>query len=137
MKNICEGHCLCGKVKIRAHLDKKVDVCHCSMCRQWVGGPLMSRDGGTAVEISGKKHIGYFNSSEWARRAFCRECGSALFYELRQSGQKILSAGLFTENQHLKMDHQIFMDEKPSWYAFANHTHNMTGAEVFALFANK
>jgi hypothetical protein len=30
---------------------------------------------------------------------------------------------------------QIFIDEKPGYYEFANKTHNMTGAEVFAAFA--
>ena len=30
---------------------------------------------------------------------------------------------------------QIFIDEKPAYYDFANKTHNMTGAEVFAQFA--
>ncbi len=30
---------------------------------------------------------------------------------------------------------QIFIDEKPAYYDFANKTHNMTGAEVFAAFA--
>ncbi len=29
---------------------------------------------------------------------------------------------------------QIFIDEKPAYYEFANKTHNMTGAEVFAAF---
>ena len=35
----------------------------------------------------------------------------------------------------LVFDHQIFIEEKPSFYAFANETKNMTGEEVFALFA--
>jgi hypothetical protein len=30
---------------------------------------------------------------------------------------------------------QIFIDEKPAYYTFANQTKTMTGAEVFAMFA--
>ncbi len=32
-------------------------------------------------------------------------------------------------------DKQIFIDEKPSFYCFANETNKMTGAEVFAKYA--
>jgi hypothetical protein len=32
-------------------------------------------------------------------------------------------------------DHQIFIDEKSEYYCFSNETQNMTGAEVFAMFA--
>ena len=35
----------------------------------------------------------------------------------------------------LKLTGQVFIDEKPDWYAFANETRNMTGAELFAMFA--
>jgi hypothetical protein len=31
-------------------------------------------------------------------------------------------------------DHQVFIDEKPGFYCFANETHTMTGAELFAQF---
>jgi hypothetical protein len=33
------------------------------------------------------------------------------------------------------LDHQIFIEQKPGWYCFANTTKELTGAEVFALFA--
>jgi hypothetical protein len=39
------------------------------------------------------------------------------------------------ENEGLVFDRQIFIDEKPEYYSFANETKNMTGAEVFAQFA--
>lgn len=29
-------------------------------------------------------------------------------------------------------DHQVFIDEKPDFYAFANQTRKPTGAELFA-----
>jgi hypothetical protein len=32
-------------------------------------------------------------------------------------------------------DHQVFIEEKPEYYCFSNETQNMTGAEVFAMFA--
>jgi len=36
-----------------------------------------------------------------------------------------------------KYDHQVFIDEKPSMYRFANETEDMTGAEVFAKYGSQ
>jgi hypothetical protein len=38
-------------------------------------------------------------------------------------------------NPRLVFDHQVFIDEKPSYYCFPNETENLTGAEVFAKYA--
>jgi hypothetical protein len=46
-----------------------------------------------------------------------------------------LPVGLFDEAPEFSFDQQIFIDEKPAYYRFANDTRNMTGAEVFALYA--
>lgn len=101
------------------------------MCRKWAAGPFLALDCGTDLEISGEENISVFNSSDWAERAFCKKCGTALFYRLKESRQHIVSSELF-EGLELNFDHQIFVDEKPGYYAFANETKDMTGAEVFA-----
>ena len=46
-----------------------------------------------------------------------------------------MPAGIFDNSEGLVFDHQIFIDEKPEYYSFANETKNMTGEEVFAMFA--
>ena len=127
------GSCLCGTVRITAKRARKsVGACHCSMCRTWGGGPLLAVDCGTDVEIEGGDHVTTFDSSEWAERGFCSTCGTHLFYRLKSSGQLIMSAGLFDDQTGFAFDHQVFIDEKPDYYEFANETHDMTGAEVFA-----
>lgn len=78
-----------------------------------------------------------FQSSDWAERGFCRACGSHLFYRLRQNGQYILPVGLLEDGASWKFDHQVFIDEKPDFYAFANETNDMTGAEMFAKFSGE
>nr|WP_229680731.1 GFA family protein [Marinobacterium zhoushanense] len=117
-------------------MSKHVGACHCSMCRKWTGGPLMAVDCGTEVKFSGEENISTYSSSDWAERGFCARCGSHLFYRLKQNGQYIIPAGLFDTAEALNFDHQIFIDEKPEYYAFANETKNMTGEEVFASFSN-
>ena len=92
-------------------------------------------DCGTDCDIEGEEYVSVFNSSEWAERGFCKNCGSNLFYRLKQSGQYILPVGLFDDDEAFEFDHQIFIDSKPEYYSFANKTKNMTGEEVFAQYA--
>ena len=46
-----------------------------------------------------------------------------------------MPAGIFEDDSNFVFDHQVFIDEKPKYYKFANKTTDMTGAEVFAKFA--
>ena len=131
-----QGSCLCGSVRVTTKsLHQKVGACHCSMCRKWGGGPLLAIDGATEIQFEGEENISVFDSSKWAQRGFCKKCGTHLFYRLKEKQQYIFSVGVFDNLEGLDMDHQIFIDEKPDYYEFANQTKNMTGAEVFAQFS--
>ena len=135
MEKSINGSCLCGKVVILASaLTPNVGACHCGICRKWSAGPFFAVDCGTAVEIQGRENVQIYDSSEWAERAFCKSCGSNLFYRLKESQKHIVSSEIFSDLD-LNFDHQIFIDEKPSYYSFSNKTKNMTGAEVFAAHA--
>ena len=131
------GSCLCGSVKLETQsMNTSLGVCHCNMCRKWSTGPLMTVSCGDDLKISGQEFITTFNSSDWAERAFCKKCGSNLYYHLKESNQFIVSAGVFGD-QNLHFDHQVFIDEKPEYYEFSNKTKNMTGAELFAAFSSE
>ncbi|MET1254086.1 GFA family protein [Aliikangiella maris] len=127
--------CLCHAVSMTVeNPHQSVGVCHCSTCRKWTGGPMMAVDCESAVAITGNDSLGIFQSSEWAERGFCQKCGTHLFYRIKQTNQYIVPVGLFDTANEFNFDHQIFIDEKPHYYDFANKTHNMTGAEVFAKY---
>ncbi len=138
MSDVIEGSgsCLCGATRIAAkNVSKNVGACHCSTCRKWGGGPLMAVDCGTDVSFEGEENISVFDSSKWAERGFCNKCGSHLFYRLKESKQYIMAVGLFDDDKLFVFDHQVFIDEKPSFYRFENETNDMTGAEMFAKYA--
>ena len=138
MSDVMEGRgsCLCGSVRFTAKsMSTKVGACHCSMCRKWGGGPLMAVDCGADVTFEDDGTVAVFDSSEWADRGFCSKCGSNLFYRIKGSNQYIMSAGLFDSEEAFVFDNQVFIDEKPSYYCFANETEKMTGAEVYAKYA--
>ena len=132
------GSCLCGCVRFSTTtMHKNVGACHCSMCRKWGGGPLMVVDCDTDVEFTGIDNISIYNSSDWAERAFCKRCGSHLFYRLKQSQQYHIPVGLIDTKADFIFDHQVFIDKKPAYYRFANQTEDMTEAEIFTRYAPK
>ena len=131
------GRCLCGAVTLTVTGNHRtVGVCHCAMCRRWGGGPNMAIEVGKEIEIAGNDHVVVYRSSDWAERAFCGKCGSHLYYRIVESDDYVVSAGILDDQTGLTLASQIFIDEKPGFYDFANETKSMTGAEVFAMYTS-
>lgn len=129
------GRCLCGVVRFSFEPAKQeVGVCHCGMCRRWSAGPFFVLDHEGPVVFERREHIGVYKSSEWGERAFCKACGTSLYWRLSGADQYALSAGTLDDQTGLQFVAEIFIDEKPAYYAFANETQKMTGAEVMAAF---
>ncbi|MEL7487621.1 MAG: GFA family protein [Pseudomonadota bacterium] len=136
------GHCLCGAIRyaVTPKMEEgelRVDACHCAMCRRQVGGPLMGVTLDGAPVIEDETHLGVFASSEWAERLFCKKCGTNLFYRLRDGSFHTANAGALDGLEDAKFAMQIFVDEKPAYYDFAQDTKKLTGTEVMALFAGE
>ena len=104
------------------------------MCRRWTSGPFIGVISGTQVNFTGGDNIATFQSSQWAERGFCSNCGTHLFYRLKEDGHYAIPVGLLDEGEGWVFDEQIFIDEKPAFYSFSNETKNLTGAEVFAQY---
>ncbi|GAC18181.1 GFA family protein [Paraglaciecola arctica] len=129
-------NCLCGAVKILVeHVDPKFSVCHCQSCRTWGGAPFFAVKCGTNVKIEGHDKVKMFESSSWASRGFCSECGTHLFYKFKETGEYNMPVGLFPNLPGLQMDMQYFSDMRPSYYCFSNETKEMTTDEIMAYFA--
>ena len=138
MSKAVSGGCLCGAVRFTATLkNHELGVCHCSMCRKWAAGPFFAMECEGTVKIADASQLGAYRSSEWAERCFCKQCGSVLFYRLVGKDFSAVSAEAIDDKSSLTFTSQIFIDDKPAYYDFANKTHNMTGAEVSAAFAPK
>lgn len=129
-----DGRCLCGTVTFRAKAaSSDVGACHCSMCQRWTAGPLLALDINPAsLVIGGEGSLGIYRSSDWGERCFCKTCGTALFWRSRDGQHAVVSAGALYDKSDLNFASQIFTDEKPSYYQFANKTAEMTGPEFIA-----
>jgi hypothetical protein len=131
-----KASCLCGAVKITANeINPKFTVCHCDTCREWGGAPFFAVQCSTSVKIEGSDKVKLYDSSSWASRGFCNECGTHLFFKLKQSGEYNIDVGIFKNLAGLEMDMQYFSDQRPGYYCFSNKTKEMTKAEIMVYFS--
>jgi hypothetical protein len=87
------GHCLCGAVSFTSPDTKEIGACHCGFCRRWGGGPMLAVHCGPDVAFTGEDQIAVYASSDWAQRAFCKRCGTHLYYKLLATGEYFVPAG--------------------------------------------
>ena len=134
-----EGRCLCGAVTLTAiPAEAEMHACHCDMCRAWTGAMSVSIKvaPGRLTETGPVKRR---QTSPWAERAWCEDCGSSLYYRVTapgpMQGQSHVSSGLFPDAGGLRLASEIYIDRKPRGYAFAGDLPSMTKAEVEAMFA--
>ncbi|GGF64385.1 GFA family protein [Alteromonas lipolytica] len=133
---VMQAKCLCQSVNIElTPKSLEIGACHCETCRQWSGSPYLAIESEKA-DFSGDT-IATYESSEWAERGFCKQCGTHLFYKLKGADSYYVPVGLFAEINSMAMTHQLFIDSKPTYYNFAEQTVCMTGAEVFASIAGE
>lgn len=133
-----QGSCMCGAVTVSmTPAQNSLGACHCDMCRRWTSSALMTIPAASGYAALGP--VKTYVSSDWAERAFCAECGSALWYRItapgEMHGQTQMAAGLFENAGGANLGLELFIDRKPQGYTFEGKHKTMTEAEVVALFA--
>ncbi len=91
------GRCLCGAVRyeVRGEL-RDVVYCHCDECKRWngsVGAYAAVRATDLEVSSTALRWIESPLSDRGARRGFCAECGSSLFWDPQDAGSISIAAG--------------------------------------------
>ena len=128
------GRCLCGAVRFSAIPRHGMHACHCEACRRWTGGVYLGVDCGDSLEVATPEAVAVYDSSAWADRRFCRTCGATLFWVLKAGGMTAVSVQAFDDPSAFPFETEIYIDSKPSNYAFAGDRARMTEAEVLAQF---
>ena len=79
------GGCLCGAVRYESdEPPRDVHYCHCRMCQRTNGAPVVvGVPFGDATFRFTRGAPKLFNSSDFAARGFCADCGSRLTYQAR------------------------------------------------------
>lgn len=132
---------MCGAVRFTAvEAPDTYGICHCEMCRRWTGSALLGVSVPTEqVNWTNEAQIGVLQSSDWAERAWCRRCGSSLYFRVTEAGEWFgkteIPLGLFDDPNGFKLSNEIYIDHKPDSYAFVGEGHlKLTRAECVAKF---
>jgi len=115
------GRCLCGSVHYSIHgpVRSTVVACHCRSCRRFTGGVWT---GTTArkehLVVEDDRCLKWYQTSSQARRGFCSNCGSSLFWA--EPAEPILSiaAGSLDEPTGLKLAVHSWTSQAAVYWSF-------------------
>ena len=115
------GSCLCGAVKYQVDGPlRDVVACHCVQCRKQTGTYLSAtaaNDGNLRI-VEGRG-LKWYRSSSMARRGFCGECGSVLFWKGDGRDYTSITAGSVDGPIGVKLAGHIFCDSAGDYYEIA------------------
>lgn len=116
------GSCLCGAVRFHTEGPRRgVVFCHCSQCRKQTGlyyAAIDVRDDELTVE--GEANLTWYAASTFARRGFCRTCGSALFWKRDGADRTSILAGAFERPSGLRPESHVYLDDAGDFYKIAD-----------------
>ena len=117
------GRCMCGGIEYSCDLDRdEVTACHCGQCRKWSGHVWASVNVAfnSLTITKGENLLSWFRSSDFARRGFCKGCGSAMFWhgdKLDDHKHRIaIAAGTILGEPPIKLSEHIFVIDKGNYY---------------------
>lgn len=123
------GQCLCGGISFTV-TGKMRDVvwCHCGQCLHW-HGHIGGYTAGTWPDIAlrGADRIAWYKSSDTARRGFCRDCGSSLFWEGANRDYVSIAAGALELPTGLVTARHIYVEDKGDYYRIGDGAAQSSG----------
>ena len=112
------GGCLCGAVRyeVRGPL-RPIVGCHCTQCRR-VTGHFLAATAAREADLSVTRGTGlkWYDSSAGARRGFCAECGSTLFWHGTGRDYVSIAAGSIDGVTGLALVQHIHVADKGDYY---------------------
>lgn len=112
------GRCDCGKVRFEVErVRDSVTVCHCGQCRRTSGHIWASTNAPfDSLRFLCDEGLAWYASSDFAKRGFCRFCGSSLFYRRNDAPGIAIAAGCLEPTTDLTIGKHIFVADKGSYY---------------------
>lgn len=118
------GGCHCGAVRYEVEGEPYTHaLCHCSDCRRHAGAPMV---GWTMYPQEALKVIKgvpkIYKSSENARRQFCSDCGTGLFYSNAKTLPDLIDiqSGTYDSPDEIPARVHIQIAERVQWMASAH-----------------
>ena len=115
------GSCLCGAVafEISGPMDDVI-ACHCAQCRKMTGNYWASTHVADAdLKFTQQEGLKWYTSSAEAKRGFCKECGSSLFWKMTGAKRTSICAGSIDSKTDLKLGGHIYCASAGDYYEIA------------------
>ena len=121
------GSCLCGAVRYEVHGPlRAVIACHCVQCRKQTGtymSATAAKDGD--LKIVEDRGLKWYRSSDRARRGFCKECGSVLFWKGDGRDYTAIAAGSIDGPTGAPLDGHIYCESAGDYYEIAGGAYRL------------
>jgi len=118
MTEVTRGSCNCGGVTWEATGElRDVLACHCGQCRKQTGlyyAATNVRD--DRLTLVSDTTLKWYDSSDKAKRGFCANCGSALFWKHEDEDSTSLLVGAIDGPTKLSISDHIFVRDKGDFY---------------------
>jgi hypothetical protein len=114
------GRCLCGAVRyeVRGPL-RDVLICHCEECRRWHGHiAAFSAARREDLAVGDERALRWIDSpcsDADARRGFCGECGSSLFWDAPGRDTISIAAGTLDDDHGLRVAGHIYVSQRAGY----------------------
>lgn len=117
-----KGRCECGAVAFEVMGAREdISLCHCSQCRRTSGHFWASTHAPfDQVKFTNDSGLKWYASSDFAKRGFCKECGSSLFYRTNDEDGIGIAAGCFDSPTGFVPSKHIFTADKGDYYDIAD-----------------
>jgi hypothetical protein len=118
--SLTHGQCLCGAIQFDAATPSLWSAhCHCRQCQQQSGAAFVTWLGYTEADCTiedSSQSLRWFQSSEFAQRGFCQQCGSHLFFKSqREPGELHITATNISTPLDRMPDGHDFWHERVAW----------------------
>lgn len=115
-----KGSCLCGEVVYRAAGPvHSASHCYCTMCQKQHGAGAGTYANVARAGLSierGADFVTEYASSDHGRRAFCRRCGSTLFWRSEDTPDRIaVTLGTLDTPFPDPVGVELYTDTRPAW----------------------
>jgi hypothetical protein len=117
-----KGQCECGAVAFSTpQVRETVTMCHCKQCRRTSGHHWAATHAAwDSLTFSTDAGLTWYASSDWAKRGFCNQCGSSLFYKMNSEDGVGIAAGCLDDPTALIAGKHIFTADKGDYYTIAD-----------------
>jgi hypothetical protein len=118
---VATGGCQCGKVRYALYVaPENSHVCHCRMCQRATGGLFAALAGAPKAAFAWTKgEPAFFESSNLAKRGYCRDCGTPLSFTYNLPEARFyVTIGSLDDPDAAPIIKQYGIESRLSWVKF-------------------